>query len=64
MNVEPCPSCVAEGVDCPLVIDGECIHCDGPGASGTDRETAAMRWWTDTGPLDPLTSFRLPGRRF
>jgi hypothetical protein len=27
MSAVPCPNCIDEGVDCPLVVDGECIHC-------------------------------------
>lgn len=27
MSAVPCPNCIDEGVDCPLVVDGEWIHC-------------------------------------
>lgn len=27
MDVRFCPDCVARGVDCPLMLDGECTHC-------------------------------------
>jgi hypothetical protein len=68
MSVVPCPDCVSDGVDCPLMIDGECLHSTGHAASvadrsSTDRPSAAIRWWVDTGPLDPLASVFVPGRR-
>ncbi|ADJ14371.1 RING finger protein [Halalkalicoccus jeotgali] len=27
MNVRFCPDCVSRGVDCPLMMSGECTHC-------------------------------------
>lgn len=27
MDVQFCPDCVSRGVDCPLMVDGECTHC-------------------------------------
>ena len=27
MDVQFCPDCVARGVDCPLMLDGECTYC-------------------------------------
>lgn len=27
MDVRFCPDCVARGVDCPLMVDGECTYC-------------------------------------
>ncbi|MEM4781970.1 MAG: hypothetical protein QXG03_10485 [Halalkalicoccus sp.] len=27
MDVQYCPDCVARGVDCPLMLDGQCTHC-------------------------------------
>lgn len=44
MSAVPCPNCIAEGVDCPLVIDGECIHCGRHDAPSSRRiENAAFR---------------------
>ncbi len=27
MDVHFCPDCIAAGIDCPLMLDGECTHC-------------------------------------
>lgn len=27
MDAVHCPRCIADGVDCPLIIGGECTHC-------------------------------------
>jgi hypothetical protein len=27
MDVQFCPDCVSRGVDCPLMLAGECTHC-------------------------------------
>ncbi|MFC6903745.1 hypothetical protein [Halalkalicoccus tibetensis] len=44
MSAVPCPNCVAEGVDFPLLIDGECLHCTRPDAPVTRRvEDATFR---------------------
>lgn len=44
MSAVPCPNCIDEGVDCPLVIDGECIHCGRRDAPISRRiENAAFR---------------------
>lgn len=44
MSAIPCPNCVAEGVDVPLLVDGECLHCSRPDAPVTRRvEDAAFR---------------------
>lgn len=27
MDVQYCPDCIARGVDCPLMLGGECTYC-------------------------------------
>lgn len=44
MSAIPCPNCVADGVDCPLLVDGECLHCSRSDAPVTRRvEDATFR---------------------
>ncbi|MCL7418433.1 MAG: hypothetical protein M8354_11430 [Halalkalicoccus sp.] len=37
MDVQFCPDCVSRGIDCPLMLDGECIHCGRHDAPITHR---------------------------
>lgn len=63
MGTVPCPDCVVEGIEMPLMIDGECLRSARHSASEADPPSPAMRWWIDTGPLDPLTSAFAPDHR-
>ena len=51
MSAVPCPNCIAEGVDCPLVIDGECIHCgrrDAPISRRIENAVFRLRFASDS----------------
>ena len=63
MGAVPCSICVAEGVDCPLAIDGECLHHNRHETAEDDRPSDPIRLWVDTGPLDPLMPFSRPVER-
>lgn len=41
MDAVRCPRCIADGVDCPLIIGSECTHC-GYSAAPFSRRLADM----------------------
>ena len=50
MSAGPCPDCVDEGVDCPLVIDDDCVHRgrrDGSVVRRIDNTAFRLRFVSD-----------------
>ena len=42
MNGAHCPHCLANGVNCPLIIGGKCTHCGRPDAPFSRRLTTTL----------------------